>query len=139
MIVIDTSALVAIAFAEPERQDFLGVIQQAQRVLVSVPTLLETRMVMYGRRGPRAVVLMEDLLRQPIFEPVPPGQAELDAAYAAFVAYGKGSGHPANLNFGDLFSYALAKVRGLPLLFKGEDFSQTDIAPAFLLAKNTRR
>jgi ribonuclease VapC len=54
----------------------------------------------------------------------------MDAAYAAFVAYGKGSGHPAGLNFGDLFSYALAKVRGLPLLFKGRDFSETDIPPA---------
>ena len=55
---------------------------------------------------------------------------EMDAAYAAFVAYGRGSGHPAGLNFGDVFSYALAKVRGLPLLFKGQDFSQTDIANA---------
>ena len=54
----------------------------------------------------------------------------MDAAYAAFVAFGKGSGHPAGLNFGDVFSYALAKVRGLPLLFKGDDFSQTDIASA---------
>ena len=54
----------------------------------------------------------------------------MDAAYAAFVAFGKGSGHPAGLNFGDVFSYALAKVRNLPLLFKGDDFSQTDIARA---------
>jgi ribonuclease VapC len=60
----------------------------------------------------------------------PSGPAEADAAYAAFVAYGKASGHPAALNFGDVFSYALAKVRGLPLLFKGDDFSQTDIASA---------
>ena len=52
------------------------------------------------------------------------------AAYSAFVAYGRGRGHPANLNFGDLFSYALAKVRGLPLLFKGDDFSLTDIQSA---------
>jgi ribonuclease VapC len=54
----------------------------------------------------------------------------MDAAYAAFVAFGKGNGHPASLNFGDLFGYALAKVRGLPLLYKGADFAETDIARA---------
>ncbi len=62
---------------------------------------------------------------------VPPGEAEGRAAYPAFVTFGKGSGHPAGLNFGDLFGYALAKVRDLPLLFKGNDFSQTDIVPAW--------
>jgi ribonuclease VapC len=131
VIVIDTSALVAIAFGEAEPEVFVGIIQQTPRVLISTPTALETRMVVHGRRGERAVVLVEDLLRLPMFELVAPGGAELQAAFAAFVAYGKGSGHPASLNFGDLFSYALAKVRGFPLLFKGEDFSQTDIAPAW--------
>jgi ribonuclease VapC len=76
------------------------------------------------------VVLLDDLLRLPAFEMVAPGAAEMDAAYSAFVAFGRGSGHPAALNFGDLFSYALAKVRGLPLLYKGDDFSQTDVASA---------
>jgi ribonuclease VapC len=65
-----------------------------------------------------------------MFEIVPPGRAEMEAAYAAFVSYGRGSGHPANLNFGDLFVYALAKVREVPLLFKGDDFVHTDIQPA---------
>ena len=65
-----------------------------------------------------------------MFEIVPPSPADMDAAYAAFVAFGKGSGHPASLNFGDVFSYALAKTRGLPLLFKGNDFAETDIAVA---------
>lgn len=87
-------------------------------------------MVIYGRLGPRGMVLADQLLRLPVFEIVPPGLAEIEAAYAAFVAYGKGSGHPANLNFGDLFSYAIAKVRGIPLLFKGDDFSRTDIQSA---------
>ncbi len=77
------------------------------------------------------MVLMADLLRLPVFEIVPAGEAERNAAFAAFVAYGKGSGHPAQLNFGDLFSYALAKVRNLPLLFKGDNFSQTDITAAW--------
>jgi len=130
MIVVDTSAIVAIAFAEPERDVFSGVIQRADKALISTVSIVEARMVLHGRRGQRAVVLVDDLLRLPMFDKVPPGPAEADAAYAAFVAYGKGSGHPAALNFGDVFSYALAKVRGLPLLFKGEDFSLTDIASA---------
>ena len=87
-------------------------------------------MVVHGRRGQRAVVLVDDLLRLPLFEIMAPGPAEMDAAYAAFVAFGKGSGHAAGLNFGDVFSYALAKVRGQPLLYKGVDFSETDIASA---------
>ncbi len=130
MIVADTSAITAIVFAEPEREAFIDVIRRAPRVLVSTVSVVEARMVVHGRRGERAVVLVDDLLRLPMFELIPPGIAEMDAAYAAFVAFGKGSGHPAALNFGDVFGYALAKVRGLPLLYKGADFSETDIASA---------
>src|SRR5690554_1585724 len=127
MIVIDTSALAAIVFAEPERDVFRDIVHRAERVLIATPTVLETRMVVSGRRGERAVVMLDDLLALPKFEWVAPDRAAVDAAYAAFIAYGNGSGHPAGLNYGDVFSYALAKVRGLPLLFKGEDFAQTDI------------
>lgn len=130
MIVADTSAILAIAFAEPEREAFVATLERAERTLVSSVTMVEARMVVHARRGQRAVVLVDDLLRLPFFEIVPPGAAEMDAAYAAFVAYGKGSGHPAALNFGDMFSYALAKTRGLPLLYKGRDFAETDIASA---------
>lgn len=130
MIVADTSAIIAIVFAEPEREAFIDVIRRAPRVLVSTVSVVEARMVVHGRRGERAVVLVDDLLRLPMFELIPPGIAEMDAAYAAFVAFGKGSGHPAALNFGDVFGYALAKVRGLPLLYKGSDFSETDLASA---------
>ncbi len=130
MIVADTSAIIAIAFAEPEREAFLKAIESAQRTLICSVSAVEARMVVHGRRGQRAVVLLDDLLRSPLFEIVPPGPAETDAAYAAFVIFGKGSGHAAGLNFGDIFSYALAKVRGLPLLYKGSDFSETDIASA---------
>ena len=132
MIVVDTSAIVALVFDEPERGAIAQVLQQADRGLVSTVSVVEARMVVHGRRGQRAVVLLDDQLRLPVFELVPPGPAEMDAAYSAFVAFGKGSGHPAGLNFGDVFSYALAKVRGLPLLYKGEDFGQTDIASAML-------
>ena len=130
MIVADTSAIIAIVFAEPEREAFINVIRRAPRVLVSTVSVVEARMVVHGRRGERAVVLVDDLLRLPMFELIPPGIAEMDAAYAAFVAFGKGSGHPAALNFGDVSGYALAKVRGLPLLYKGTDFAETDIASA---------
>jgi ribonuclease VapC len=127
MIVVDTSAVVAMVLGEPEREAIVRAIQRAEKALISKLSVLEARMVIHGRRGQRAVVLVDDLLRLPVFEMVPPGAAETDAAYAAFVAFGKGSGHPAGLNFGDVFSYALAKVRGLPLLFKGQDVAQTDV------------
>ena len=130
MIVVDTSAIIAIAFAEPERAAFVQAIDQTDKALISLVSVVEARMVVHGRRGQRAVVLVDDLLRLPMFDVVPPSLAEMEAAYSAFVAFGKGSGHPASLNFGDIFSYALAKVRALPLLFKGNDFSQTDIACA---------
>lgn len=130
MIAVDTSAIVAIAFNEPERAAFRSAIATAGKALISTASVLEVKMVFYGRRGPRAVVLIDDMLRLPLFEIMPPGPADLEAAFGAFVVYGKGSGHPAALNFGDLFSYALAKVRGLPLLFKGRDFAETDIEPA---------
>ena len=130
MIVVDTSAIVAIAFGEPERAAFVQAIHRADRALISTVSILEARMVVHGRLGQRAVVLVDDLLRLPVFEAVAPDLAQSDAAYAAFVAFGRGSGHPAQLNFGDVFSYTLAKIRGLPLLFKGNDFSQTDAVSA---------
>jgi len=139
MIVADTSALAAIVFNEPERAAFVEAMQQAGKVLVSTVSVVEARMVVHGRRGERAVVLLDDLLRLPLFELVPPGPAEMDTATAAFITFGKGSGHPAQLNFGDLFSYALAKTRFLPLLFKGADFAQTDIESAIPIGRDGTR
>jgi ribonuclease VapC len=133
VIAVDTSAIAAIVFDEVERAVFRHIIQRASKALISTVSVVEARLVIHGRRGQRGIVLAEGLLRLSVFEIVPPSAAEMDAAYAAFVAYGKGSGHPAGLNFGDLFSYALAKVRGVPLLFKGNDFSQTDIQSAAAL------
>jgi ribonuclease VapC len=130
MIAVDTSAIVAIVFDEAERPLFRHIIQRAGKALISTVSIVEARLVIYGRRGQRGIVFTDGLLRLPVFEIVPPDLAEMDAAYAAFVAYGGGSGHPANLNFGDVFSYALAKVHGVPLLFKGNDFAQTDIRSA---------
>ena len=130
MIAIDTSAIVAIALNEPERDGFETTILAAAKALISTVSVVEAKMVVHGRKGARAVVLLEDYLKLPVFEITSPTLADMNAAYAAFVAFGKGSGHPAALNFGDLFAYALAKVRNLPLLFKGADFAETDILPA---------
>ncbi len=131
MIVVDTSALIAIVFGEPERDIFADLVLASDKVLIATPTLLETRLVVHGRMGERGVLLLDDMLNLSMFAQVAPGPEELRAAYAAFVTYGKGNGHPAGLNFGDLFSYALAKTRNLPLLFKGNDFTHTDILPAW--------
>jgi len=130
MIVVDSSAVVAIILGEPERTVFKNIIKSATKVLISTVSALETKMIVHGRRGQRAVILVDDLFRLPMFEIKPPSSDELDEAYAAFVMFGKGSGHPANLNFGDVFSYALAKTNDLPLLFKGNDFSRTDVRVA---------
>jgi ribonuclease VapC len=132
LIAVDTSALVAIVFDEAEREAFLSVLAQTDTAWISTVSVLEARRVTYGRRGPRAVVLLDDLLRLPPFVVVAPDRSESDAAYGAFLAFGKGSGHRAALNFGDVFSYALAKVRDLPLLYKGNDFVHTDIRAAAL-------
>jgi ribonuclease VapC len=130
MIVVETSALVAIVFDEPECAEFVSAIAKADLALVSSVSVVEARMVVCRRKGEQVVRVLDEFLAQPVFEIVSAGEAEIAAAHAAFVTYGKGSGHPAQLNFGDLFSYALAKVRNVPLLFKGDDFAQTDIESA---------
>lgn len=127
MIAADTSALIAIMFDEPERAPFLRAMRAAGRTLVSIVSVVEARMVVHARKGQRGVILLDDLLRQPIFELVSPDGRAMDIAYEAFVTFGRGTGHPAALSFGDLFSYALAKSRGVPLLFKGDDFVHTDL------------
>jgi len=130
MIAVDTSAIIAIVLNEPERATFRDAIERAAKALISTVSVIEIKLVVHGRRGARAVLFVDDFLNLPVFEIVPLGLPDMAAAYSAFIAFGKGSGHPAALNFGDLFSYALAKVRNLPLLFKGGDFAATDIQPA---------
>ena len=128
MIAIDTSALGAIAFDEPECEAFEGAIVSADQVLVSSVTVVEALMLIHGRKGPAGLATLDATLGSPKVEIVPPGLEELEIAPTAFVAYGKGGRHRAQLNFGDLFSYALAKARGVPLLYKGDDFVHTEIA-----------
>lgn len=130
MIVVDTSALVAILLGEPERDAFQKVLNQASSVIMSAGTLVEARIVVRGRAGDEMVDLLHALIEQAEIRVEPVTESDAAIAHQGFLRYGKGNGHPAQLNFGDLFSYALAKARNLPLLFKGNDFAATDVVPA---------
>jgi ribonuclease VapC len=123
---LDTSALAAIFFGEPEAALFTQLIHGADRCLISAANFLELSIIIEGQIGPLAGRHCDTFFRraQIIIEPVTVEQVYL--ARQAFLDFGKGR-HPAGLNFGDCFSYALAKVTGEPLLFKGEDFKKTDI------------
>ena len=132
MIAVDTSAVMAIVLNEPERDAFIAAIEDAEVAFISTSTLIETRLVAFRRGGEQLVRLVDRVIESLGLALEPAGLEEVAAAQTAFADYGKGGGHPAQLNFGDLFSYALAKVRSLPLLFKGDDFSKTDIGWAVL-------
>jgi ribonuclease VapC len=128
-MVIDSSAIVAILFDEPERDGFTRLIEDAGSRLVSVVSRVETAFVVEGRKGNAGRERLDRFFRLTGAEIVSatPEQAEL--AVEAFRRFGKGR-HPAALNIGDCFAYALAKTTGERLLFKGGDFARTDIVPA---------
>src|SRR6266446_6821786 len=126
-MVIDTSALVAIFFGEPERQTFLDAVTAAGSRLLSAATILETGIVLESRQGEAAGREFDLFVVRANLQIVPVDSDQADIARSAWRKYGKGR-HPAALNFGDCFSYALAKISGEPLLAKGTDFSLTDIA-----------
>jgi ribonuclease VapC len=129
-MVIDTSAIVAIARREPEALLFSRLLEQTPGKLMATPTYLECAFVLAGIAPTKGIVFLRELISDTLITLVPFGEGELDAAIAARLKFSRGSGHAAKLNFGDCFSYALAKVRNLPLLFKGDDFVHTDIEPA---------
>jgi len=129
-VILDTSALIAILRDEPEAAACARAIEAASRRLVSAANFLEAAIVIDGSRDPVASRRFDDLLReaQLVIEPVTESQARI--AREAYRDFGRGSGHPARLNFGDCFAYALARLTGEPLVFKGTDFANTDITPA---------
>lgn len=129
-MIIDSSALLAILRAEPEAFSCARAIEDATSRRISAANFLETAIVIDGSRDPVASRRFDDLFREAGFliEPVTEAQAKI--AREAYRDFGKGSGHPAQLNFGDCFAYALAKATGEALLFKGNDFTRTDIVPA---------
>jgi len=129
VIVIDTSAIIAILGEESEAGSFAEIIADADRCFLSAIGLFEASMVMIGR-GPAALADgLEALVEQTGIEIVPIDRELAIESRAAFVRFGRGR-HPARLNFGDCVSYALAQARGLPLLYKGEDFAKTDVLSA---------
>jgi ribonuclease VapC len=128
-MVIDTSAIVAIALNEPEAPSYEQRIANDAVRLISAATVLEAAMVIETRLGDAGGSELDLWLHKAGVEIVAVEPEHADQARRAWRRYGKGR-HPANLNFGDCFSYALAALTGEPLLYKGNDFSQTDIQAA---------
>jgi len=131
-MIVDTSALIAILRDERDAMAFAKAIADAPIRRISAASYVETAAVIDASRDPIASRQFDSLLREArlVIEPVTEAQARI--AREAYRDFGRGSGHPANLNFGDCFAYALAKARNEPLLFKGDDFAHTDITPATL-------
>jgi ribonuclease VapC len=128
MIALDTSAVVAIALAEPEEDAFSRLIA-VNEALIGIPTLLETRMVLSSTVDDPDR-FMQAFISPPEIHPVAFTLDMYHAAVEAFDSFGKGRGQKPGLNFGDCMAYAVAKVHNVPLLYKGADFALTDIKPA---------
>ena len=129
MIVVDTSALIAILDKEPDAALYAEAIAEADPPLISAATLLELNIVMINRHGVKAARMVDRLIQEARFQVESFTVQHAELAREAYARYGKGQ-QTAALNYRDCFSYALAKATGLPLLFKGRDFSKTDIIPA---------
>jgi ribonuclease VapC len=129
-MVIDTSAIMAAIAGEPDEARYRAAMKTADVRLLSAVTMLEAQIVLFARLGPAAVTAFRELIDQAPIVIVPFDEILADAAFQAFRTYGKGQGHPAQLNIVDCAAYALARARGLPLLFKGGDFARTDIPSA---------
>ena len=127
MIVSDTSSLMALVMDELEAPDIRHAIDVAGQMLISAATLVEFYIVAMGK-GDDVYARAQALIRELPVAVVPFDAEQAEIARRAYEQYGKGRRHPAQLNFGDTFSYALAKAQGLPLLFKGNDFARTDVA-----------
>jgi len=132
-MIVDTSALVAVLLGEPERDRFIRLIADAEDPLISAATLVEASIVMQSRTGDEGTVGLDRLLAVSGVRCVAVDDEQALLAREAFRRFGKGRS-PAGLNFGDCFAYALARLMDRPLLFKGDDFTQTDVeavAPAW--------
>jgi ribonuclease VapC len=128
-VILDSSAIVAIYLREPGYERLRNAINQAEMVFVGAPTVFETAMVLSRHLGMDVHALLLALLADMGATIIPFTQKHAGAATDAFLRFGRGH-HPAKLNFGDCLSYAVAAESGLPLLFKGDDFTLTDIACA---------
>ena len=126
-MVLDTSALLAVLFDEPDAERFRVAIEQDETRLVSAATVLETTIVAEARKGDAGGRELEILLQKAGLTTVPVDSDQTAEARRGWRRFGKGR-HAANLNYGDLFAYALSRTAGEPLLFKGDDFAKTDVA-----------
>jgi ribonuclease VapC len=129
MIVVDSSALIAILENAQDAVTYAEALAEADAALISAATLLETAIVMINRHGERSARTLDELVQEAGLEVESVTVHQINLAREAYVAYGKGRSS-AGLNFGDCFAYALAKATGAPLLSKGDDFSRTDIEAA---------
>ena len=128
-MIVDTSAIISILFDEDEAEQFDEAIVRAPHCQLSVVNYLETVMVLEGRRGVAAGHQLDAYLKEAAIELAAVTVEQAQVARTAWRRFGKGN-HPAGLNFGDCFAYALAESTGEPLLFKGRDFGLTDIEAA---------
>lgn len=128
-MIVDSSALIAVLRAEPEADEFAELIVSGP-TRISAANWFEASMVAHGERGSAGVALLDRLVEEATIEIEPVSVEQARRARLAFQRYGRGSGSPARLNFGDCFAYALSSVTGEPLLFKGEDFTHTDVLRA---------
>jgi ribonuclease VapC len=124
--VLDTSAILALLLDEPEAEGFRAAVADDGTRLVSAATLLETALVIEARKGEPGGRELDALIQKAEVVVVPVDAEHLSEARRAYRRFGRGR-HAAGLNFGDLFAYALARTSGEPLLFKGDDFSRTDV------------
>ena len=128
-MILDASALIAILRDEPEAPVCARAIETASRRRISAANFVEAAIVIDAGHDPIASRRFDDLVREAKLEIEPVTEAQARIAREAYRDFGKGSGHPARLNFGDCFAYALARITGEPLLFKGDDFTHTDLTP----------
>jgi ribonuclease VapC len=133
-MVLDTSAILAMLFDEPEAEEFQRLVEEDPVVLVSAVSRVEAAFVVEGRKGDAGRIRLTQFFDLVGAEVVPVDADQAEVACGAFRRYGKGR-HPANLNFGDVFTYALAKMSGEPLLFEGADFGLTDLTSAASLTR----
>jgi ribonuclease VapC len=128
-MVIDTSAMIAVLLEEAESAAFVAALEADGTRLLSAVNFVEAGIVLERRVGPEANRDLLDFIDEAEIEIVPVDLDQANLARHAYTKFGRGN-HPAGLNFGDCFAYALAAARGEPLLYKGDDFSRTDVAPA---------
>lgn len=129
-MIIDTSALVAILKGEHDARDYAAALAQPGDKLISAATMVEVAIVIDAQKDPILSRRLDELIALTGIKIEAMTSEHAALARAAYRDFGRGSGHPANLNFGDCFAYALAKARRQRLLFKGDDFSQTDMVSA---------